>query len=482
VKDRYNHTIDIMIYGNTSYNFSGWNGPSVPSSGAGVVLKRNYNESDLLVDTNTSNDWIYSRKHCIGQSDFPYVNLMVKGEIGAFVSPDCSFKTITNEIQKANESIYLNIYEFTNPFLCEELVTALRKNISVHIFLEGSPVGGIDDNEKFILNRIKSNGGEIRFIVNDPKNDVYARYTYNHGKYLVIDNATIIVESCNWAKTGVPIDPTFGNREWGIIVRNKTVAKYFLEVFFDDWNPTRCDSYSFDEMDFSIPPDFYMDKSVIKGFYEPEFKSKFFSGNFTVIPVFSPDTSERAICDFIDSANTSIFIEQLYIYKDWDEKPSPFVEHLINKSNQGVNIKIILNYNTGYKDTNEKCNETRQYFEDHDIEVKFIYTNWSYFTNVHNKGMNVDNRSVLISSINWNENSVIRNREAGIIIENNDVAEYFAQVFFYDWGLEPAKRTKNQSFSEENTVTKQENTIYIAVIFTMTFVIVARDWRKREWT
>ena len=249
-------------------------------------------------------------------------------------------------------NVYFNIYEFTNPFLCDELVAALKRNVSVNVFLEGSPVGGIDERERFILNRIRNNGGEIRLIVNDQKNDVYARYTFDHGKYLVIDNNTLIVESCNWAKTGIPIDPTFGNREWGIVVKSENVANYFLNVFLDDWNPQRCDSYSFDDMDFSISADFFMDKSVYKGSYEPQFESKTFTGNFTAVPVFSPDASERAICNLIESANTSIYIEQLYIYKDWKNKISPFVEKLVNKSNQGVDIKIILNYNPYYEIVN----------------------------------------------------------------------------------------------------------------------------------
>jgi len=379
-------------------------------------------------------------------------------------------------LRKANESIYFNIYEFTNPFLCDELVDALKRKVSVHVFVEGSPVGGIPDKEKFILNKIANYGGSVRSIVNDKENDVYARYTFDHGKYLVIDNRTVIVESCNWGKTGIPIDPTYGNREWGIVIRNEEVAAYFLDVFLDDWNPQRCDSYSFDDMNLSVPPDFYMDKSVFRGAYIPQFEPKTFEGNCNVTPVFSPDTSLDAICHMIESANESIYIEQLYVYKNWNKGISPFVERLVNKSKQGVDIRIILNYNPHYEATNEKCNLTKQYLEGYGIEVKFVYTNWSYFTNMHNKGMIVDNTSVLISSINWNENSVTRNREAGIIIENEEIALYYAEVFFYDWNLmEPEPRNVTEGQMEN------ENTIYIVAIFTMTFTIIARDWRKRKW-
>ena len=110
----------------------------------------------------------------------------------------------------------------------------------------------------------------------------------------------------------------------------------------------------------------------------------------------------------------------------------------------------------------------------------YIYTNWSYFSNVHNKGLIVDNKSVLISSVNWNENSVTRNREVGIIIEDCEVAQYYTNVFFYDWNLSPPKLQKQ---SEEKYVQADyKNTIYIIIIFTITFALIARDWRKRQWT
>jgi phosphatidylserine/phosphatidylglycerophosphate/cardiolipin synthase-like enzyme len=92
--------------------------------------------------------------------------------------------------------------------------------------------------------------------------------------------------------------------------------------------------------------------------------------------------------------------------------------------------------------------------------------------------MIVDNKSVLISSINWNEDSVTLNREAGIIINNEDVARYYSNVFFYDWNLSSPQSQKQ----EINLAVEHKNTIYIAIVFTLTFVLIARDWRKRQWT
>jgi len=479
LKDNYNHTIDFVSYGNESYKKKFWNGTSIPFSGEGVRLVRNVDNLNTPIDTNMVFDWINNRRYGIGQSDFSNEKFSISGEITTFVSPDSSYETIENELKNANESIYLNIYEFTSPFLCDELIKALLRNVSVNIFLEGSPIGGISDEEKYIINRIANYGGDIRFIVNNPEKDVFARYIFNHGKYLVIDNSTVIIESCNWANTGVPKNPTYGNREWGTIVRNEDIARYFLEVFIDDWNDSRCDISSLKETNLLISPDYFMYESSYWGIYEPEFESKTYKGNYSITPVLSPDTSNRAICELINSSKESIYIEQLYIYKEWNNQINPFVEKLVKKARNGIDVKVILNYNPNYEDTNEKINETKNYFEENNIEVKFIYTNWSYFTNVHNKGLIVDNRSVLISSINWNENSVMRNREVGIIIESLEVADYYKNIFFYDWNLTAPKTQKHK---EETVEADYKNTIYIITIYTLTFALIARDWRKRQWT
>jgi phosphatidylserine/phosphatidylglycerophosphate/cardiolipin synthase-like enzyme len=192
--------------------------------------------------------------------------------------------------------------------------------------------------------------------------------------------------------------------------------------------------------------------------------------------VFSPDNSEQLICEAIDSATSTISIEQLYIYKDWAETLSPLVEHLINKSTQGITIKIILDYNHDYTDTIARLNDTKNFLEQYGIQVKFISSDWSPFTTVHNKGMIIDNQTVLISSINWNEQSVTQNREAGFLITNPEIATYYANVFDADWTLE-SQRSINPGFSWAD----YKNLVLIALVCGITIVLIAHDWRKRKW-
>jgi phosphatidylserine/phosphatidylglycerophosphate/cardiolipin synthase-like enzyme len=54
---------------------------------------------------------------------------------------------------------------------------------------------------------------------------------------------------------------------------------------------------------------------------------------------------------------------------------------------------------------------------------------------VHNKGIIRDGEQVLVSSQNWSGDGFLRNRDAGLIIEDRAVAQYFARVFDNDWTM-----------------------------------------------
>ena len=485
LKDRFNHTVDMVVYGDMEINSSDWGSRSVPSSGEGVVLTRVFNDKNEIVDTNSYHDWVNPRRYRIGQSRFQLEKFEGNGSIEVFVSPDCAYETIVKYIRDANSSIYINMYEFTSVNLCEELVSALQRNISVYVLSDGSPAGGISELEEYVFNRLTSYGGEVRLLKENVNRDIYKRYVFNHGKYVIIDNKTLIIESCNWVPTGVPVNPGYGNREWGICIQCDPLVEYVKNVFFEDWDSRRADVQGFTQ-----PKTMSFDKTFLSSLseekqtwgYKPCFENKKFFCEFTAIPVLSPDTSLRSILELLESAEESIYVEQLYIYLNWtDGEFNPLVDKLVEKAEQDVDVKIVLNINPFFSDTNKKNVAVKKYLEKHNISVKLLYVNWSYFTNVHNKGVVVDNRSVLIGSINWNENSLLNNREMSVIIENKKIAEYFSNVFLFDYRLKE-KNEREKPVNTLNTFKINMNTVYISFIYLVTFVLIAKDWRNRKWT
>ena len=490
LKDNKGEVIDAVIYGNSRYAGVGWCATPIESVKAGVILERDRNETTgQYEDTNSASDWDDYRVYVIGQSHFPYATFGFNGTVTVFTSPDSSFSEIADAIDSAKESISLNVYQFHNFYLMDHMLDAIARGVKVRILLEGGPVTGITDAERYIANQIVTTGGEVRFMINENAQGIYDRYAFNHAKYALIDNETTIVTSENWKNTGVPINNTFGNRGWGVMVNNPDVTNYFCEVFFDDWNPANTDSFAFRANDTiygnkygSPPPEFVPNRIIPTGKYLHPFDSESISGRFFITPVLAPDTAllqTNSIIGMINAADSSVYVEQLYIYKDWNSKPNPYLEAVINASRHGCEVKILLESKYG-KEHNEA---TLEYVSDIataerlELEAKLVDNEAIGLNKTHNKGVIVDRRAVLISSINWNEHSPRKNREVGLIIRNEAVAKYFTDVFLYDWYNGSLPLVADFTFSPAQPVVNQ------VVLFdaSLSSCVPERNITKYQW-
>jgi len=449
LKDAKGEIVDVVIYDSSDPDaVDGWTGTPVAAVRGGVILERDREEiTGTYEDTDSADDWNDFRVYVVGQSHFSYETFCFDGNVTLFTSPDSSFAAIADAIDNASESICLNLYQFHNFYLMDRIIDAIERGVEVKILLEGGPVNGIADEERYIAGKTVAAGGDVRFMISDGDRGIHDRYTFNHAKYAIIDGETTIVTTENWKNTGVPINNTFGNRGWGIIMNNPDTADYWSRVFVEDWKPASKDSFPFTADDPSYgniygspSPDFEPDRTIPTGNYSSPFCSEIVSGTFTVSPVLSPDTSlleTGSIIGMIKGASDSVYVEQLYI-RNWgtpaDPQPNPFLEATINASRRGCEVKILLDSTYGEKneEMGEYLNDIAAY-ENLNLKVKLIDNVGMGLNKTHTKGVIVDRSWVLISSINWNENSARNNREAGLIIENCDVADFYADVFFYDW-------------------------------------------------
>jgi len=435
LKDGYNHTIDTVVYGGEEEPAPGWQGDGIPLVGEGGILVRRRNGA--YRDTNTSSDWYSNRTHRIGQSDFEPFHVHYNGSLTVFCSPDCSYPVVARELDRARHSIFLNLYEFTNPFLGQKVVEALARNVSVTLLLEGHPVGGLSMEERYIASRIAAAGGEVYYMAGREDHGGYRRYSFNHAKYAVIDNRTAILHSANWGHTGMPPSPTYGNREWGVVVHNRSLAAFLARVFHHDLGYGQdIVAYNSSHSIYGAPPDYYQPARWIpRGGYQPAFSSRTLNGSFGCTVILSPDNSREAVAELLASARTRVWVQQAYIDLHWEENVNPFVRRLVGVHLRGAAARVILNYNPHYTSSITMNNATMSHLEDHNVSATYVYANGSHGMNIHTKGVIVDGNRTLVSSINWNHHAVHRNREVGIIIENQQVAEYFARVFSHDWNL-----------------------------------------------
>ncbi|MEE8401485.1 MAG: phospholipase D-like domain-containing protein [Candidatus Hydrothermarchaeaceae archaeon] len=352
-------------------------------------------------------------------------------EITTFVSPDASYAQLKSLIDDAESSMFVNVYTFDNPYIAGDIIKAEKRGVDVVVLVDKSPVGGISDKEWTILNNLSGSRVPV-YLWQNPD------LGFNHAKYIVVDNSTVLVSTENLGDTGFPMGGATGNRGWGAIVSGP-LASYFSELFLDDVKSGM-------ELNFSgfSPLVFYpegRDRGV-------QFEPREFKGNYIVSPVVAPNDAVETILNLIDSANSSLYIEEFYVYRYWGSKrggygPNPFLESAIDAARRGVEVKILLDstwYNIEEDDprsnlkTIEYVNKISE--DEHiNLEAKLVDLKEHGFKKLHVKGMVVDGKAALVSSINWNEYSPTKNREVGVVIYG-EPAKYFSDVFISDWGAE----------------------------------------------
>lgn len=444
--DEWGNVIDTFLYG-IEGEYPGWIGKPTPLIGQGEVYKRN-RINDEFVDTNTSKDWKYLGIHTIGQSNFPIVKFEGKYDVKMFVSPDCSFEAIIEEIKNATDSINLCVYQLESWYLSQEIINACKRDVSVRILLEGGPVGGISNEEKYVVREIVKFGGKVFFMQTNASAGVHDRYAYIHSKYCVIDNEIVIVGSENWKKTGIPTNNTFGNRGWGIILKSKDVATYLNKVFNTDCNTTFRDiiPYTPEHPVYGDPPeDFEMDKRIPYGVYIPRFCYTHYSGYMRVTPIIGPEHTlleNDSIIEILRNAEKRIYVEQFSCGIDWHQgkkyMDNLYLNAIIDAARRGVEVKVILDStyvdpDSPKIDNDDVVNYLNYIARKENLPLIAKLSNVPGVVKTHNKGFIVDSEKVFISSLNWGRNSVMENREVGLIIEHKEVAQYYETVFIYDW-------------------------------------------------
>ncbi len=444
--NNYGTCMDAYVYGSSAYSGTGWAFGPAKILGQGDIARRNFAAG--YQDTNTSSDWNNIRHYVVGQSEFGPRGYAADGDVTLFVSPDCSFGAVSGAVDNATSSIWLCVYEFTSQALADRLVAAAGRGLDVRLFLEGSPVGGMTPEEIYLARQVAGAGGQVRFMTNDPDNDIHERYSYVHAKYAVIDSDTLLITSENWGASGIPETGDTGNRGWGALVEDADTAAYFSQVFSEDWETSRPDSVPFDRShplwDSGTAP------SHNPSAYAQKFTPLTVSSQTDIRPVLAPDTSlaPDTILGMMGSASERVYVEQFYSYKHWGDRsadttftaPNLYLEAAIDAARRGCEVRILLDstyYNVMASDPIDN-DDTVAYVnaialaEGLDLQAKLVNATEHDFDKIHNKGVIADD-SVLISSINWNLNSVTSNRESGVIIENAQAANYFAAVFAYDW-------------------------------------------------
>ncbi len=355
------------------------------------------------------------------------------------VSPDGSYKLLSEIITSANESIYIEVYQFWSEDIFQLINHTLREkpSIKVRVLIENdtgyrNSLDNADEYNRYYANKfyqLAQEGFDVRVKLE-------TTWYYYHGKIIIVDNKTVLISSDNFVPTAYPSNPSSiekivyntPSRGWMTAIYDETVVSFYLKIFSEDFNNGK--NYNPAEDGTGKAPPNYGSLG-----YAPYFNVEKTVFDVPVVPIASPINSNDSLASLILSANHTILIEQIYI-QDSAWYLVDLLRYVHDKKN--VTVMIILEDNSigNYGDVKDSL-------ESYGFHVlpAFVDINDEIF--LHNKGIIVDDELVFVGSINWSSGAINLNREYGVIIKSRDIGSFFRQVYSFDWnsslvdGVEP---------------------------------------------
>ena len=334
--------------------------------------------------------------------------------IEAFVLPDTSEAPLAG-IEAADDRLYLAAYTLTSERVTEELIAAHERGVTVDVLVEGGPVGGIPATQADRLDELTAAGVDVQVMTGDR-----TRFRYQHAKYAVVDDRAVVLTE-NWKPSG-----TGGaeNRGWGLVVDSPKTADELAAVFEHDagWEDTRS------WREFRESSDSYSQEQATGSYPETHPPLSTTVDELTILT--APDNAVDELIAEIDAADDRLLVVQPRI----SDTDFGLLRAAIRAADRGVEVRVLLGSEWyDESDNRELAAELRDKADDSDapLEVR-LAEDTDRFGKIHAKGIVADDTAV-VGSLNWNNNSATNNREVAIAIEDEAVADYYAEVFAGDW-------------------------------------------------
>jgi phosphatidylserine/phosphatidylglycerophosphate/cardiolipin synthase-like enzyme len=165
----------------------------------------------------------------------------------------------------------------------------------------------------------------------------------------------------------------------------------------------------------------------------------FTKARVTVQPLLTPDKGRNTtmyvdnVLALIKSAKKRLYIQTQYVHPTSlpaDRSFMLLVNAVADAARRKVDVRLICS----------QYENTPQYVELlHEAGLSGVLR---VQDRVHNKGIVVDSKTVLVSSQNWSSAGVLQNRDAGVIIGHPGISQYFEANFLQDWNDRADARVK----------------------------------------
>ena len=425
--------LDFVAYGDSD--------PSdvLPGATDGLLLQRDRGAStsspgpaSSWVDTDAAWDWVTPRRHKLGESTLDNPTFTAD-RVTVYASPDATFDVLAELLAGATQRLHLHVYELRSPALVDLLVAAKQRapGLDLAVLVDGNPVGQTSSERHATadaLRRIQAAGGTVVLAGN-------GRYDDHHLKVLVVDDA-VAVQSENWVESGVPEDPTWGNRGWGAVVHGGGAADWFARWMAQDraaWDAQPFDLGTYDPT-FEAPPR----RDPRTGDLAPRHAALTIPGPVAVTPLVSPDHTQDPrrdpVAALLAGADERIVAQQLDLALTarnglgWSS-PDPWTDALSAAAARGVPVRVQLAPPFAADDTGNRETMGRL----RDSGAKAAELDRPGLATLHNKGFVIDGATVVVGSTNGNHHARSANREVSLVLASPAAAAYFTALADEDW-------------------------------------------------
>ena len=376
--------------------------------------------------------------------------------VTAHVSPDAGLKTLSSFLAGTRQSLVIGMYDFTSGPILQAFIADLDGAKTLQMVLDNpapNPTGDQTDVQT-VQSLDSSLGSRAKIARALVRSDIFASQwlfpSAYHIKVIVRDGNTVWLSSGNLNNSNQPDlsrPPSTEDRDWHVIIADTNLAETFLAYLNNDFNVAmkyqapdagataqaigdgEIASAELKKQANANPPANKLAEPLVN----PVPAKTFQNVNAFITPLLTPDVIEPAkpqyltnIVSLIDSAQKSIYIQLQYIESSATDGKNQFYTDLLqaiaNKVAAGLDVKLI---------------ESRQYGLKWAEKMKAggvdLTANIALQYNVHNKGFIIDSKTVVVSSQNFSPAGVHDNRDAGVIIEDAEIAGYFEAIFLADW-------------------------------------------------
>ena len=371
------------------------------------------------------------------------------------VSPDAGWKVLEPFLSATENQICLGMYDFTAPHIYQAVRGLLkreqvtwRQTLGPKESLPGED--DVDSTKADDLTEEQVTRG-LRRVARDRFESAFAHVgsgqtfaSAYHIKVAVRDRKSFWLSSGNWQSSNQPdIDflqpdadvgliPRF-NREWHVVVDHPALAKLFQVFLEHDFKTARApvpEAVALEARpDLLIPVDEFLLEEARAAELEVFAPRKFVFTNakpLTVQPILTPDNYTDIVLKLLRKRPQ----QRLYFQNQSlnpVKQPTPEFEELMQllvdySNDENLDVRLIFR-NIG---SVRKKLESLQ-------AAGFNMKRVRMQSGCHTKGIVIDSKTVLIGSHNFTNQGVLVNRDASLLITNEEIAGYFERVFLHDW-------------------------------------------------